>query len=69
MKNTLSLLSLIMVSLLVLSASVKKSHFDNQHHGAMPKNTALPCTKMMTPVQANTVIVSWKNDVMPFMTQ
>jgi hypothetical protein len=65
MKNTLSLLSLIMVSLLVLSPCVKTSHID----GAMVKKTALRCTKMMTPVQANTLIVSWKSNVMPFMTQ
>ena len=65
MKNTLSLFSLIMLSLLVLSASMKTSHVD----GAMAKKTVLPCTKRMTPVQANTLIVSWKNEVMPFMTQ
>ncbi|MEK8019061.1 MAG: hypothetical protein VSS75_019500 [Candidatus Parabeggiatoa sp.] len=65
MKNTLSLLSLIMLSLLFLSTFVKTSHVD----GAMAKKTALPCTKMMTQVQANTLIVSWKSNVMPFMTQ
>jgi hypothetical protein len=72
MKKALSLLSLIIVSFLVVSACMEKSDFNSQHNreSAMPKSTPLPCTKMMTQqVQANNLIVSWKTISMPFMTQ